>query len=312
MEGEHSHGHEHGHGHGHSHSHFDVQNVRRAFIWGIALNLIFTAAEATVGYFSSSLAVLADAGHNLADTASLVIALLAFRLALAKPTPKYTYGYKKATILAALANAVILMFAIAAIVYEAIERISSPVEIDGKVVMITAGIGIFINGFTAMLFFKSKENDLNVKGAYLHLMADALVSVGVVVSGAVIMVFGFYWIDSVVSIVVAAVIFISTWVLLKQTLRISMDGVPHNIDFAEVAQEIAKVEGVKSVHHLHIWALSTTQTALTAHIVLKNEISLGDIPKIKDEIRHEASHFGINHCTLETESEGDKCEHKED
>jgi len=178
--------------------------------------------------------------------------------------------------------------------------------------MITAGIGILINGFTAMLFFKSKENDLNVKGAYLHLMADALVSIGVVISGAIIMLSGLYWIDSAVSIVVAVIIFISTWVLLKQTLRISMDGVPHNIDFEEVAKEIAKVEGVKSVHHLHIWALSTTQTALTAHIVLKNEISLGGIPKIKDEIRHEASHFGINHCTLETECEGDKCECKED
>ncbi|MCL1957248.1 MAG: cation diffusion facilitator family transporter [Fibromonadales bacterium] len=307
MHDNHSHGHSH-----HDHSHFDVQNVRKAFIWGIALNLTFTAVEAIVGYLSGSLAVLADAGHNLADTASLVIALLALRLALAKPTPKYTYGYKKATILAALANAVILLFAIVAIVYEAIERISSPVEIDGKVVMITAGIGILINGFTAMLFFKSKENDLNVKGAYLHLMADALVSIGVVISGAIIMFSGFYWIDSAVSIVVAIIIFISTWVLLKQTLRISMDGVPHNIDFAEVTEEIAKVDGVKSIHHLHIWALSTTQTALTAHIVLKNEISLGDIPKIKDEIRHEALHFGINHCTLETECEGDKCECKED
>jgi len=304
--------HNHEHGYGHSHSHFDVQNVRKAFVWGIALNITFTLAEAIVGYFSGSLAILADAGHNLADTASLVIALLAFRLALAKPTPKYTYGYKKATILAALANAVILMFAIAAIVYEAIERVSSPVEIDGKIVMLTAGIGIFINGFTAMLFFSSKEKDLNVKGAYLHLMADALVSVGVVISGAIIMLSGFYWIDSAMSIIVAAVIFISTWVLLKQTLRVSMDGVPYSINSAEVAEDIAKVEGVKSVHHLHIWALSTTQNALTAHIVLKNEISLGDIPKIKDEIRHKALHLGINHCTLETEREIDICEHKED
>jgi len=143
-------------------------------------------------------------------------------------------------------------------------------------------------------------------------MADALVSVGVVISGAIIMFSGFYWIDSVVSIVVAIVIFISTWMLLKQTLRISMDGVPYNIDSTEVAEKIAKVEGVKSVHHLHIWALSTTQTALTAHIVLKNEILLEGIPKIKDEIRHEALHFGINHCTLETESDGDKCECEED
>jgi len=297
--------------HHHHHHEHELVDMRRAFIWGIALNIIFTIAEAIVGYLSGSLAILADAGHNLADTASLVIALLAFRLALAKPTPKYTYGYKKATVLAALANALILMFAIAVIIYEAIERISSPVEIDGKVVMITAGIGIFINGITAMLFFRNKEKDLNVKGAYLHLLADALVSVGVVISGGLIILFGFHWIDSLVSIIVAVVIFISTWVLLKQTLRISMDGVPHNIDFSEVTEEIAKIEGVKSVHHLHIWALSTTQNALTAHIVLKNEISLENIPKIKDEIRHHALHLGINHCTLETEREGDKCGHEE-
>ena len=303
-----SHSHEHS---GHNHSHFDVQNVRKAFIWGIALNITFTVVEAIVGYVSGSLAVLADAGHNLADTASLVIALLAFRLAQAKPTPKYTYGYKKATILAALANAIILLFAIAAITYEAIERFSTPVEIDGKVVMLTAGIGILINGFTAMLFFSNKDKDLNVKGAYLHLVADALVSVGVVIAGALIMLFGYYWIDSVVSLIVAAVIFISTWALLKQTLRISMDGVPHNIDSAKVAKEIEKTEGVKNIHHLHIWALSTTQNALTAHVVLKKEISLCDIPKIKNEIRHSVLHLGIQHCTLETESEGDECGHEE-
>jgi cobalt-zinc-cadmium efflux system protein len=248
----------------------------------------------------------------LADTASLVIALLAFRLALAKPTPKYTYGYKKATILAALTNAVILLLAIAVIVYEAIDRISEPVEINGKVVMITAAIGILVNAFTAMLFFKSKEKDLNIKGAYLHLMADALVSVGVVISGAAIMIFGFHWIDSVVSLIIAAIIFISTWVLLKQTIRISLDGVPHNIDSKKVSEEIGSVEGVKSIHHLHIWALSTTQNALTAHIVLKSEISLDGIPKIKSEIRHRALHAGIQHCTLETESTADKCECEED
>jgi cobalt-zinc-cadmium efflux system protein len=143
-------------------------------------------------------------------------------------------------------------------------------------------------------------------------MADALVSIGVVISGAVIMLFGFYWIDSVVALLVAAVIFASTWSLLKQTLRISLDGVPHNMDFAKISGEIEGVGGVQSVHHLHIWALSTTQNALTAHIVLKNEISLGDIPKIKDEIRHRAGHLGIWHCTLETELESEKCEHKED
>ncbi|MDR1829386.1 MAG: cation diffusion facilitator family transporter, partial [Candidatus Fibromonas sp.] len=231
------HNHEHSH-EGHDHLHFDVQNMRKAFTWGIALNAVFVIVEAIVGYLSGSLAVLADAGHNLADTASLVIALLAFRLALAKPTQKYTYGYKKATVLAAFANALILMVTIAAIVYEAIERFANPVEIDGKVVMIIAGVGIFINGFTAMLFFSNKEKDLNIKGAYLHLAADALVSLGVVISGAIIVLFGFHWVDSMVSLVVAAVIFASTWSLLRQTLRISLDGVPDNISLAEMTKEI--------------------------------------------------------------------------
>ena len=302
---------EHNHEHEHGHLHFDVHNVRKAFIYGIALNAVFVIVEAIVGYLSGSLAVLADAGHNLADTASLIIALLGFRLALSKPTPKYTYGYKKATVLAAFANALILLVTIAAIIYEAIERFSSPVEIDGKVIMITAGVGILINGFTAMLFFNNKEKDLNVKGAYLHLAADALVSLGVVISGAIIMLFGFHWIDSVVSLVVAAVIFASTWSLLRQTLRISLDGVPYNINSQETAREIESVEGVKSVHHLHIWALSTMQNALTAHIVLKEDVQLADIQKIKAEIRHRAEHLDIQHCTLETESAGDKCENKE-
>jgi len=299
------------HNHEHGHSHFDVQNVRKAFIWGIALNAVFVIAEAIVGYLSGSLAVLADAGHNLADTASLVIALLGFRLALVKPTQKYTYGYKKATVLAAFANALILMVTIAVIIYEAIERFSEPVEVDGKVVMITAGVGILINGFTAMLFFSNKEKDLNIKGAYLHLAADALVSLGVVISGAIIIVFGFHWVDSMVSLVVAGVIFASTWSLLKQTLRMSLDGVPYNINSEEMAKEIGSVEGVKSVHHLHIWALSTMQNALTAHIVLKEDVQLADIQKIKAEIRHRAEHLDIQHCTLETESAGDKCENKE-
>jgi cobalt-zinc-cadmium efflux system protein len=298
------------HNHSHSHSHFDVQNIRRAFIWAIVLNVSFTIAQAAIGYLSGSLALLADASHNLADSASLVIALLAFRLTLAKPTPKYTYGYKKATILAALTNAVILLIAVVFIVYEAIERLSTPVEINGKVVMLTAGVGILINGFTAMLFFSNREKDLNIKGAYLHLIADALVSIGVVISGAIVMLFDLYWIDSVISIIVAIVIFISTWSLLKQTIRISLDGVPHNMDSAKIAKEIENTEGVKSIHHLHIWALSTTQNALTAHIVLNNEIQLKDIQKIKDEIRHKAEHLGIQHCTLETESTQDKCEHE--
>jgi cobalt-zinc-cadmium efflux system protein len=301
----------HEHNHEHDHLHFDVQNTRKAFIWGIALNAAFVIVEAIVGYMSGSLAVLADAGHNLADTASLIIALLGFHLALSKPTPKYTYGYKKATVLAAFANAIILLGTIAVIVYEAIERFSEPVEINGKVVMITAGIGILVNGFTAMLFFRNKEKDLNVKGAYLHLAADALVSLGVVISGAIIMLFGFHWVDSVVSLVVAAVISVSTWSLLRQTLRISLDGVPYNISFEEMTKEIEGVEGVKSIHHLHIWALSTMQNALTAHIVLKKEVRLEDIQKVKAEIRHRAEHLGIQHCTLETESTGDKCEYEE-
>jgi len=299
------------HNHDHDHSHeLNYNYMQKAFALGIALNAIFVVVEAIVGYLSGSLAILADAGHNLADTASLLIAFFAFRLALSKPTQKYTYGYKKATILAALANAVILLITIVVIVYEAAERISSPIEINGRVVMITAGIGIFINGFTAMLFFGNRKKDLNIKGAYLHLAADALVSLGVVISGALIMLYDVHWIDSVVSIIIAAVIFTSTWSLLKQTLRISLDGVPYNIDLNEITKEIESIENVKNIHHLHIWALSTMQNAMTAHIVLKEGVQLCDIQKIKSEIRHKAEHRGIQHCTLETESAEDKCDDK--
>ena len=294
----------------HDHHHIDMEHTNKAFVWGIIINLIFVAVEAGIGWFYNSLALLADAGHNLTDVASLFIALFAFKLAQKKETVIYTYGYKKATILAALANSIILIAVIILIIKEAVERINAPQEINGSVIMIVAGIGIAVNFLTALLFFKNKEKDLNVKSAYLHLVADAAVSVGVVASGFLITKTGLGIVDPIASIIVALVIFGSAFALLKQTLRISLDGVPHNIEPEKIVEEIKSVIGVKDIHHLHIWALSTMQNALTVHVVLKENVDLCDICKIKSEIRHKALHLGIQHCTLETELETDECEHQ--
>src|SRR6478736_811276 len=258
----------------HHHDHApQLTSLNRAFIAGIILNLLFVVVEAVAGFYTDSLALLTDAGHNLSDVASLALALLAFKLAKLKPTETFTYGYQKTTILVALANAIILLIAIGGIGWEAAQRIFKPEPTPGFTIAIVAGIGLFINAFTAFLFFRDKEHDLNVKGAYLHMAADALVSLGVVLAGITIAFTGWYWLDTVISFVIIIVIFISTWRLLKDTLRLSLDGVPHNVDLQKVKAAILKIPGVKDVHHLHIWAISTTQNALTAHLVLASETS---------------------------------------
>ncbi|GHV16714.1 cation efflux system protein [Fibrobacterales bacterium] len=309
----HEHSHEHSHNHdGHSHSHnLDVASMQKTFIFAIALNAIFVVVEAVIGIFSDSLSLLADAGHNLTDTAGLLISFLAFKISSAKPTDTYTYGYKKSTVLAALTNAVILFATVVIIIYEAYHRFNSPVPVSGKIVMITATIGILINGITAMLFFFSRAKDINIKGAFLHMLADALVSLGVVISGALIILSGYYWIDSAVSLVIAVVIFLSTWGLFKQSVRMSMDGVPHDITLEKITSEILTINGVAEVHHLHIWALSTTENALTAHIVLSPNVKLNEISQVKAEIKHLMEHNGIQHCTLETECAEENCESRE-
>ena len=292
--------------HSHQHSHaINAESLNKAFIIGIVLNLAFVVIEFAAGFWFDSLALLSDAGHNLSDVVSLVLALLAFRLAKVKANERYTYGYKKSTILVSLLNAVILLVAVGAIVIESIHKLSNPAVVPGGAIAWVAGLGVLINAFTAFLFMKDKEKDLNVKGAYLHMAADALVSVGVLVAGIVISRTGWYIIDPIIGLIVAVVILISTWNLLHDSLRLTLDGVPTSIDSQKVVKAIRALPGVDDVHHIHIWAISTTENALTAHIVLKQPEGMQEV---KHLIRHRLEDFGIGHATLEFEVPGEHCE----
>jgi cobalt-zinc-cadmium efflux system protein len=311
MEETHSHVHSgHGHSHhGHSHSHVvELQSVNTAFIVGIILNLLFVFIEAIVGVVIHSMSLLSDAGHNLADVASLGLSLFAFRMMKAKSNIIYTYGYKKTTVLVALLNGGILLISIGAILYESIHRLILPEALPGKTISIVAAIGILINTITALLFFRNKKSDLNIRGAFLHLMSDAVVSAALVIGGIIIIYTNWYWIDPVLGILVAVVIVFSTWNLLRDSLRLSLDGVPQGIDLPAVRSAIEKISGVQDFHHIHIWALSTTENALTGHVVLKKEIGMEDQEKIKSEIKHQLLHLNIQHVTLETETETQTCE----
>jgi len=300
-----SHDHDHGHHH-HDHA-VKLDHLNAAFIWGIILNSAFVVVEAITGFVSHSLSLLTDAGHNLSDVASLALALLAFKLAKVKSNQQYTYGYKRSTIIVSFFNALILFVAVGFIAYEAVIRFMHPEVIAGGTIAWVAFIGIGINAFTAWLFVKDKDKDLNVKGAYLHMAVDAIVSLGVVISGIIIYFTKLYWIDSVVSLIIVVVIIGGTWSLLKNSLRLEMDGVPADIEIEEIKTELLKAKGVVDVHHMHVWALSTTETALTAHIVVKQE-DLGIFDKIKHDLRHRLLHMEITHCTFEPELETEKCE----
>ncbi|WP_196212608.1 cation diffusion facilitator family transporter [Bacteroides cellulosilyticus] len=294
------------HEHSHQHSHaINAESLNKAFIIGIVLNLAFVVIEFAAGFWFDSLALLSDAGHNLSDVVSLVLALLAFRLAKVKANERYTYGYKKSTILVSLLNAVILLVAVGAIVIESIHKLNNPAVVPGGAIAWVAGVGVLINAFTAFLFMKDKEKDLNVKGTYLHMAADALVSVGVLVAGIVISRTGWYIIDPIIGLIVAVVILISTWNLLHDSLRLTLDGVPTSIDSQKVVKAIRALPGVDDVHHIHIWAISTTENALTAHIVLKQPEGMQEV---KHLIRHRLEDFGIGHATLEFEVPGEHCE----
>lgn len=288
----------------HNHNHTPtLTGVTKAFVIGIILNALFVLIEVVMGLNTHSLALLTDAGHNLSDVASLALALFAFRLTKVKTSSNYTYGFQKSTILVALINSVILLIAIGGITWEAFTRISHPEPIQGKTIAIVAFIGIFINGITAFLFFRDREKDLNVKGAYLHLAADAAVSLGVVIGGIIIYYTNLFWIDSVLSFVIAIVIFISTWKLLKETIRLSLDGVPHNVDLKKITIAVEKMNGIKSIHHIHVWAMSTTKNAMTAHIIVEDDLTEKQISEVKHKLKHELEHHNIQHVTLETESQ---------
>jgi len=293
---------------GHHHHPVEIKSVNRAFVIGIVLNFAFVLIEAVVGLSIHSLSLLSDAGHNLADVASLAMALIAFRLMKVKPNEKYTYGYKKTTILVALLNAAILLLSLGAIGYEAIHRLMSPEPLPGKTISIVAAIGIVVNGVTALLFLRGKDSDLNIKSAFLHLLSDAIVSAGLVVGGIIIYFTGMYWIDAALSILVALIILFSTWQLLKDSLRLSLDGVPEGIEISKIKKVIDGIKGVKDFHHIHVWALSTTENALTAHLVVERNSSMDFLEQLKHTIKHELLHQNVQHATLEIEMEDSPCD----
>ena len=306
----HDHDHDHGHSHGFGHHHHPVnlKEVNQAFVIGIVLNFAFVIIEVIVGLSIHSLSLLSDAGHNLADVASLAMSLIAIRLLKVKPTEKYTYGFKKTTILVALLNAAILLLSIGAIGYEAIHRLMDPQPLPGKTISIVAAIGIGINALTAMLFFRSKESDLNVRSAFLHLLSDAIVSAALVIGGLVIFYTHLFWIDAALSLLVAIIILFSTWQLLRDSLRLSLDGVPGGIEIKKVRDTIAKMSGVKAFHHIHVWAISTTENALTAHLCVERDANMDFIEQLKHKIKHELLHQNIQHATLEVELEDNPCD----
>ena len=294
--------------HNHHHHTPKITSLNRAFIIGIILNFGYVIFQIVVGFRINSLSLLSDAMHNFADVVALALSLLAFKLASVKATEKYTFGYKKASILVALFNALLLLVSVGAIGYEAILRFFNPEPQQGLTIAIVSGVGILINGISAFQFFRDKDSDLNVKSAFSHLAADAVVSLGLVVGGILIHFTGWIWIDPVLSLLVALVIIWGTWSLMKDTLRLSLNGVPNDIDLQKVREEILESPEVASVHHIHVWAMSTTENALTAHVVLKQVIDFQNIAKLKQRIKHHLEHVNIHHATLEFEVIDEGCE----
>lgn len=283
----------------HHHHHHAPPDYSRAFAVGVVLNVGFVVVEATYGVLSGSLALLTDAGHNLSDVMGLLLAWGAAALAKKRPSSRRTYGYSRATIIASLFSGLLLMGAVGAIGWEAVNRLMDPSAPAGKTIMIVAAIGVVINTVTALFFFSGKDHDLNIRGAYLHMAADAGVSLGVVLSGAAIFYFGFNWIDPLISLVIAVVIFLSTWGLLRDSLNLAVDAVPRNVDPEAVRGYLSGLTGVQAIHDLHIWPMSTTDTALTAHMVMD---TLPGSDHFLNDVSHELhDRFSIRHCTIQLE-----------
>jgi cobalt-zinc-cadmium efflux system protein len=290
--------HSHGHGHGHHH-HPAPEGNGRAFGIAIALNTAFVAIEFIYGFIANSTALMADAGHNLSDVLGLGLAWGAALLTKSAPTRRFTYGMRGTTILAALANALLLMVACGAIAWEAVHRFAHPEPVAGTTVSIVALVGVLINGFSAWLFVAGSKDDINVRGAYQHMAADALLSLGVVISGVVIIYTGWSWLDPVVSLVLVVVIVAGTWSLLKESIQMVLAGVPASVDATGVTAFLTAQSGVTEVHDVHIWAMSTTETALTAHLVMPGGYP-GDAA-IDEIVEHLREDFAIHHCTLQVE-----------
>jgi cobalt-zinc-cadmium efflux system protein len=300
---DHDHGHSHGLGHAHSHT---PTNFGRAFALTTALNLALVAVQVVYGLIADSVALLADAGHNFGDAVGLVLAWIAYSLARVRANERFTYGYRSASILAAFANAVLLLVATGAIAWEAVRRFADPPAVAGTTVMMVAGAGIVINGLSAWILMAGQKDDLNIRGAFLHLVADAAVSVGVVIGGAIIVATGWNWIDPAVSLVIAAVIVWGTWGLLRESFELSMQAVPKGIVLAEVRTYLEGLPGIAGVHHLHVWAMSTTENALTVHLVFPAGHP-GDafLAQVSDAL---SAKFRIHHPTMQIEvADGESC-----
>jgi len=285
--------------HGHSHRPASPESFNRAFAIGIALNVAFVAVEALVGWRVDSLALLADAGHNLSDVAGLLLAWAAAAAGRLAPNRRHTYGWRRASILAALANAILLLVAMGSLGWEAIERLGSPRPTEGMVIIVVAAVGVLVNGATAALFMRGRSADLNIRGAFLHMAADALVSLGVVAAGALYLWTGWGWLDPAASLAIAAVIVIGSWNLFRQSIHLMFDGVPDSVDLDAVESFLRSQPGVRDVHHVHVWAMSTSEVALTAHLVMPGghpgDAFLWALARaLKDR-------FGIAHPTIQVE-----------
>lgn len=297
------HHHDEGHGHGHQdgiggHQHVPA-NFGKAFAIGIALNLAYVIGEAFYGVVAHSLALLADAGHNLGDVLGLAGAWLASSLGKRRPIGRYTFGLRRFSILAALGNAIVLLVVTGGIAWEGIRRLLDPEPVGGSIIMAVAALGIVVNGVTAFLFMAGRKDDLNIKGAFLHMASDAIVALGVMIAGAVILWTGWLWVDPAISLIVSVIIVFGTWGLLRDSMNLALDAVPPGVDQTKVAAFLQKLPGVAAVHDLYIWGMSTTETALTVHLVRPGAA-------IDDDMLHYASgelreHFGISHATFQVE-----------
>lgn len=288
----------------HDHNHKTV-NYNRAFAIGVLLNTIFVVIEAVYGIAAGSMALLADAGHNLSDVLSLLLAWGASWLATKPATGKRTYGFRKTTIMASLTNAIVLLFAVGAIAWEAIGRILEPKPVEAVTVIVVAGIGVVINSVTAWLFVSGQKEDLNIKGAYLHMVADAGISLGVVVAGVIVMLTGWLMIDPLISLFIVVVILIGTWSLLRDSMNLAIDSVPRSVDMEGVKTYLTGLENVCRIHDLHVWAMSTTETALTVHLIIGDAVLCNNfLSEIQQQLH---DHFGIEHSTIQIETNGDSC-----
>ena len=279
--------------------HHQPANYGWAFAIGVFLNLGFVVVEAFFGWWSQSLALLADAGHNLGDVMGLILAWGGYALAKIQPSGRRTYGWRGSTILAALANGVLLLVAIGGIVWEAVGRLTQPAQVSASTVIIVAGIGVVINTATALMFLRGRKHDLNIRGAYLHMATDALLSLGVVLAGLAIYWTGLSWIDPVTSLLIAVVILLATTALLRESFDLAMQAVPENINIEEVEDYLATLPGVTEVHDLHVWAVSTTEISMTAHLVKPDVSNEDTLLREVADVLHDR--FGIEHCTIQIE-----------